>query len=135
MTYLGNTVEISMYYGAKPEIIKRARELRKNMTEAEKKLWLHLRKKKLMGLKFRKQHPIDTFIADFYCHECRLVIEVDGAIHNSKEANNYDSARNAEMERFGINILRFSNDQVMKQINLVINTIKDFKNTHSLPAP
>jgi very-short-patch-repair endonuclease len=66
-----------MYFNAKPDILEAARILRKNMTFSEKLLWDELKGKKICGLRFRRQHPIDIFIADFYCHEVRLVVEID----------------------------------------------------------
>lgn len=70
-----------MFYGAKPHIYKKAKFLRKNMTDSELKLWEVLKGKKILGLRFRSQHPIDIFIADFYYHPVKLVVEVDGGIH------------------------------------------------------
>jgi very-short-patch-repair endonuclease len=74
-----------MYYGATPETFEKAKVLRDTLTKAEKLLWNNLKGKKLMGFRFRRQHPIDIFIADFYCHELKLVIEVDGEIHKLRE--------------------------------------------------
>jgi len=71
-------LEKAMYYRARPETMTAARILRENMTFSEKLLWERLKLKQLFGLRFRRQHPIDFFIADFYCHEARLVIEIDG---------------------------------------------------------
>ncbi|MCS4434570.1 endonuclease domain-containing protein [Aquiflexum gelatinilyticum] len=70
----------NLFYGASPEIFRRARELRKNTTPSENSLWTLLRKKQFEGYKFRRQHPVNKFIADFYCHELRLIIELDGGI-------------------------------------------------------
>jgi len=70
-----------MYYNAKPSIIGAARLLREKMTRSEEILWERLNRKQIQGLRFRRQHPIDIFIADFYCHRIRLVIEIDGEIH------------------------------------------------------
>lgn len=69
----------AMFYGAPPHIFEKARELRKRTTPAEQKLWEHLKKKQLKGYRFRRQHPIFNFIADFYCHSAKLVIEVMAA--------------------------------------------------------
>jgi very-short-patch-repair endonuclease len=91
------SVEISMFYGASPIIFERAKLLRESMTEAEKRLWLFLNKNKIMGLRFRAQHPIERFIADFYCHAIKLVIEVDGDIHKNQENQEYDIGRTAEL--------------------------------------
>ena len=74
---------VSMFYNAKPHIFEKAKVLRKNMTDAEIKLWKQLKGKKLLGLRFRPQHPIDIFIADFYCHQAKLVAEIGGRIHKS----------------------------------------------------
>jgi very-short-patch-repair endonuclease len=81
MVYLGKSKEREMYFGAKPELFKRALEMRKKPTEAEKILWKHIRTFRSEGYIFRRQHPIDIFIADFYCPKLKLVIEVDGEIH------------------------------------------------------
>jgi len=112
-----------MYYGATPAIFENAKLLRNNQTLSERKLWNYINKKQL-GFKFRRQHPISTFIADFYCHELKLVIEVDGAYHLDKEQNENDRLRTKEIEEFGIKVVRFTNDQVINQINFVINSLK-----------
>jgi very-short-patch-repair endonuclease len=83
------------------------------MTLAELVLWERLKNRNLFKVKFRRQHPINRFIVDFYCHECKLVIEIDGDIHLEKDYKENDSYRDQEIERFGIKILRFSNDQVI----------------------
>ena len=124
MAYLGRTVEMTMYYGAKPDIIMNARDLRKNMTEAEKVLWSKLRKRQIDGFKFRNQHPIDIFIVDFYCHQCKLVIEVDGSVHNIPEISEKDKGRTYELERFGLTVLRFTNYEVFTQIEYVLESIR-----------
>jgi len=99
MPKLSNPVERTMFYGAKPIIFERAKALRQNLTKAEKALWDILRKKQMLGLRFKQQHPISIFIADFYCHAIKLVIEVDGNIHNTEENKNYDKARTDELEK------------------------------------
>jgi len=126
MTYLGKSIEKAMFFGAKPEIHERARKLRNNITEAEEHLWQLLRRQQFYGYKFRRQHPIDIFIADFYCHELRLVIEVDGNIHKNAGASEYDSARTGELNRLGISVLRFTNNQVLYETNKVLDTIETF---------
>ena len=75
----------------------------------------------MLGLKFRRQHPIDIFIVDFYCHDARLVIEIDGEIH--KERVEYDDGREAEIERYNIKVIRFSNIEVLKEIEKVVKSI------------
>ena len=76
-----NQYNENLFFGASPEIHKFARELRRNLTEAEKILWQELRNRKLGGFKFRRQHPINKFVADFYCHEVKLIVELDGSQH------------------------------------------------------
>jgi len=115
------TVVRSMFYNASPEIFRRAEELRNNMTEAEKVLWEKLRKSQL-GVRFKAQHPIERFIADFYCHKAKLVIEVDGEIH--KFQKEYDQGRVAELEKYGLKIIRFTNYEVIQNTDQVIENIK-----------
>jgi very-short-patch-repair endonuclease len=117
-----DTIEKSMFYGAKPPIFEKAKALRESMTCAEKLLWEKLRNKQLDGLKFRAQHPIDIFIADFYCHQLKLVIEVDGDIHNAQKE--YDLGREAEMEAYGIKTIRFTNEQIENGLESVLTRIK-----------
>jgi very-short-patch-repair endonuclease len=125
MAYLGKTIEHHSFYNAKEGIIDLSRKLRKRMTPGEKILWKKLRRKKINGVRIRRQHPIEYFIADFYCHEARLVIEVDGLIHISKERKDYDLNRNAEMDRLGIKVIRFSDWDVKNNMTQVIATIND----------
>lgn len=115
--------ERNMFYGAKSEIFEAARILRDNMTEAEKVLWFSLQKNKILGLRFKSQHPIDKFIADFYCHRLKLVIEVDGEIHNNTKNKEYDIGREAEIEKFGIKVIRFSNKEVIENNKETIQKI------------
>lgn len=110
-----------MYYGATPNILGKAKVLRKNLTHSEKMLWERLRRKQIMNLRFREQHPIDIFIVDFYCHAARLVVELDGEIHLQKKE--YDEGRSAEMEKYYIKVIRFSNEEVEKDIENVIKKI------------
>ena len=123
MAYLGKTIEKKFHYGAKPDIFKLANELRKNMTEAEDKLWQRLRNRKLNNLKFRRQHPVNKFIADFFCAEKELIIEVDGGIHNDPDAKEHDENRTYELEQFGLKIIRFTNEEVMNDIDRVLEEI------------
>ena len=109
----------NMFLGASPLIFQRAEELRKKMTEAEKKLWEVLKNKKLGGFKFRRQHPILKFILDFYCHEAKLGIEIDGEVHNSKGQKFYDDDRTEILKEYGINIIRFYNDEIIDNLEEV----------------
>ena len=116
-----------MFYNAKRNIFKNASELRKNMTGAEMQLWSRLNKSQL-GVRFKRQHPIDIFIADFYCHKYKLVVEVDGEYHNDEDQLEYDEGRTAELERFGITVIRFTNDEVMEDIDRVVMEIEKHLN-------
>ena len=113
---------------AKPDIFKKAKELKKSMTESEQILWKRLRNNQLNGTKFRRQHPLDIFIADFYCHERKLIIELDGGIHDSIEQQEYDDGRSFELEEKGFKILRFRNEEVLNNIDKVINKIIEVLN-------
>lgn len=100
---------------------ERRKELRKSLTPQEFKLWLGLKNKKL-GLKFRRQHSIGPYIADFYCKEKNLIIELDGSSHTkSKE---YDKERDNYMKILGIKVLRFWNNEIDKNIEEVLIKIK-----------
>ena len=114
-----------MFYGAGSVTFEKATLLRKNMTLAELILWKKLKDKKLFKVKFRRQHPVNIFIVDFYCHEIKLVIEIDGEIHLDDAIKNYDSGRTAELEKFGLKVARFSNDQIISNIDTVINKINN----------
>ena len=111
--------QVSLFYNAKPHIFEKARQLRKNMTDAESKLWDFLKKNKVFNLHFRSQHPIDIFIADFYCHRLKLVIEIDGGIHINDEQKKYDIGRTGELNNWGIDVIRFTNDQIENEFEYV----------------
>ena len=114
-----------MFFGAKQSTFQKADELRENMTQAELTLWWFLKTKPL-GVKFRRQHPIGSYIADFYSHKLKLVIEVDGGIHLNKEVAQNDIARQINIESEGIRILRFTNDEIEKDIKAVIHKIEEY---------
>lgn len=116
--------KISMFYNAKPIIFERAKAMRENMTRAEKAVWDLLKEKKVLGLRFKAQHPIDIFIADFYCHPLKLVVEIDGGVHISEDQIEYDIGREAELDRFGIKVIRFTNEEVETDITHVQNEIE-----------
>jgi len=99
-----------------------AKELRKNSTDAEKKLWECLRRKNINGLKFRRQEPIGNFIVDFVCYEKKLAIEIDGNQHLNQKY--YDKDRDNWLKSNGFSVLRFGNDDVLKNINDILEIIK-----------
>ena len=115
------TEQPKMFFGAKRKIFQNAYDLRHKMTEAEMVLWNRLSKNQL-GVRFKAQHPIDIFIADFYCHKFKLVIEVDGEIHEKNQE--YDAGRTAEIEKWGITVIRFTNDEILNCIDTVVEEIK-----------
>ena len=112
-----------LHHGTKASIHKNARQLRSSQTEAEQKLWIFLRNRQLKGKKFRRQHVIAEYVVDFYCHECKLIIELDGNYHKDEEAKGYDKARTNLLNEYGITVLRFWNEEVMKDIKKVLEKI------------
>ena len=98
--------------------------MRENMTPSEKAVWELLKSKNMLGLRFKPQHPIDIFIADFYCHPLKLVIEIDGGIHKSVDQIEYDIGREAELEHWGIKVIRFTNEEVERNITHIQNEIE-----------
>ena len=104
-----------------PRILTNARELRANTVPAEHKLWQRLRNRQLGGLKFRRQVPVGKFIADFICHEARLLIEVDGPSHEQREQ--YDSRRTDILETHDFRVIRFLNEDVHRNLDDVCRTI------------
>ncbi len=101
---------------------ERARSLRSAQTEAEARLWRALRNRRLDGFKFRRQFPIDRFIADFACIDAKLVVEVDGGLH--AEQLDYDAQRTAVLESCGFHVLRFWNGEVFDNLDGVVETIR-----------
>jgi very-short-patch-repair endonuclease len=100
---------------------QQARRLRKEMTEAERKLWSKLRHKQLGGLRFRRQVPLGNYIVDFACIEPKIIIEVDGSQH--ADHIDYDEQRTRWLETLGYTVLRFWNNQVLHEIDAVLQTI------------
>jgi len=116
-------IERTMFYGATPNTFDKAKLLRNNMTEAEKILWDLLKNRSVFKVRFRRQHPIGIFIVDFYCHEYKLAIEIDGEIHLKNEVIEYDDGRSHDIEKYGIKILRFTNNEVFTDPKKIINEI------------
>ena len=104
-----------------PPLLAAARELRQPQTPAEVKLWSRLRDRQLEGFKFRRQHPIDRFIIDFYCAEVKLCVEIDGDSH--AEQIEYDQARTEYLKARGYTVIRFTNREVFGQIEAVLQSI------------
>ena len=105
-----------------PPILQNAREMRQPQTPEEAKLWRALRDRK-SGYKFRRQHPIDRFIIDFYCARAKLCIEIDGDSHLEQAQKEYDAARTEYLEELGYKVIRFTNNEVCFQLDAVADEI------------
>ena len=104
------------------------RELRNNPTKVETILWKALRKSQLDGKKFRRQQSIENFIVDFCCPSQKLIVEVDGEVHNNFINNEYDFKRTERFNKLGYKVIRFTNEDIYKSLDLVIEAIKqEFK--------
>jgi adenine-specific DNA-methyltransferase len=106
-----------------PELLEFARQLRREQTDAERLLWSLLRDRRFMGYKFRRQHPIEPYVVDFYCHDAWLAIELDGGEHNEPAARTRDEKRTIILEARGIRVLRFWNNEVFNNLEGVLQTI------------
>ncbi len=129
-----------MHFGASYLLFKRAEELRKFCTWEEEVIWGYLSGNKL-GVKFRRQHPLLFYIADFYCHQLKLVIEIDGSVHYKDDVKINDAIRQKEIEDLGVSVLRFTNSQVknnpeliLEQINKKVKELKVSRDQSSPPA-
>jgi type I restriction enzyme R subunit len=105
------------------DLLEQARAMRKEQTPAEELLWSLLRRRQLLGFKFRRQHQFGQYIADFYCNEAKLVIECDGLVHNSNERWYHDQNRDAYMIAQGLRVLRFTNEQILHRTEEVLQQI------------
>src|SRR5581483_11696701 len=112
------------YYKSTPKIESQAKSLRRESTPAENLLWKIIRKRSVKGFKFRRQHPIKSFIVDFYCHSAGLVIELDGDVHQVGEIKAYDKERQDVLHKLGLTVLRFNNDEVFSDPGRIINTVE-----------
>jgi very-short-patch-repair endonuclease len=115
-------------------LVSRAREMRGHLTAAELKLWNSLRGDQLLGLRFRRQHRIGSYIADFYCHGVKLVVEVDGDSHDERQE--YDEKRTHWMsQQRGLRVVRYTNDEVMKSFDVVLENIAEWCSNVARPSP
>ena len=126
MKKLTTNYDEGMWKGAPSSSFGKAKDLRMNETEAEKLLWEKLKNNQLEGFKFRRQHPISLYIADFYCHKLKLIIEIDGEYHFRKEQIPKDEERTKVLEFNGVNVIRFSNDEVLNSLEKVLNEIEKY---------
>lgn len=111
-----------MFNEVSPIVFELAKDLRRNMTDAEMLLSNYL-KPGIKGLRIRRQHPIGIYIADFYCHKIKLIIEIDGSIHNKPEVKEYDLKRESDLTNWGYKVIRFTNDRVFKETYKVLAEI------------
>ncbi len=116
-------MNLPFHHDAHQKTFENARFLKKVLTPAEEILWKELRGRRFKGHKFRRQHPIKSFIADFYCHASQLILEIDGGYHNSETSRKYDEDRTKELNVLGIRVIRFSNDQVSNHLGKVLDEI------------
>ena len=127
-----------MHYGASHLLFERAGELRKFSTHAEDIIWGYLKGKQL-GIKFRRQHPLLFYVADFYCHDLKLIIEIDGSIHNKEDVRINDAERQIEIEALGISVLRFTNIEVLRTpeniLHAIMKIIKEQQNISDQSSP
>jgi very-short-patch-repair endonuclease len=117
-----------------PKLNQRARELRKNMTAAEKKLWSEFLQH--LDCTVLRQKPLDNYIVDFYCPRHKLIIEVDGEVHESGERMEYDKHRTRILEEYGLRVVRFQNHDVLNDFNRVCGEIRALmESSQPLAAP
>jgi very-short-patch-repair endonuclease len=121
---------MKIYYN--PNLTELARELRNNMTNAEKSVWRMLKGKQLMGYDFHRQKPIGNFIADFYCHDLKLVIEIDGISHTDEKVKANDKRKEEYFNLIGLKVLRFTDEEVFGNWDIVESKIKAYITTHPL---
>ncbi len=114
-----------------PKLKERARQLRKNSTKAEIKLWMYLKGRQMMGFDFHRQKPIDNFIVDFFCKELMLAIELNGYTHTFEKVVDRDEKKEQRLRELGVRIIRFKDDDVMNNIEGVLAGIEDWVKTHT----
>ena len=122
----------SMWKGAPANSFLLAKLLRGRMTQAENLLWEKLKNKQFKGCKFRRQHPIHHFIVDFYCHELKLIIEIDGKYHDSEEQKKKDFNRTELLQFQGLSEIRFTNEEIINDMGSVLKKLEeqiDYLNT------
>ncbi len=118
--------KITQYSISSKRIKSNAKDLRKNLTPAETRFWKIVRNRNLLGLKFRRQHPIGNFIVDFYCDELKLVIEIDGDIHDIVEIAEYDKKREKYLKELDLKIERFKNEDVFTNPQIIELVVKKY---------
>ncbi|PIT86841.1 MAG: hypothetical protein COU33_00965 [Candidatus Magasanikbacteria bacterium CG10_big_fil_rev_8_21_14_0_10_43_6] len=117
-------MKYTKHFSNTPNYIWRRKNLRRKQTKAEKIFWLHIRKSQL-GYKFRRQFQISKYIADFYCHKLKLVVEIDGWTHIGEDQQRYDAKRHAEIESRGYTVIRYTDTQVLSETNAVLQDLQN----------
>jgi len=112
-----------MFYESSPIIFANAKKLRNEPTSSEIIFW-SLLKQHFSNFRFKRQHPISQYIADFYCHKLKLVIEIDGSIHQTEEAKESDFIRDEFMKSLNLEVLRFTNEEICKNTEAVVEKLK-----------
>ena len=123
MTNQSKFIKTAYHLPYNPKLIEKAKELRKNMTSAEKKLWNNYLR--TLKIRFLRQRPIDNFIVDFYCAKLKLVIEIDGETHFTNEAKIYDAQRTLILQGYELKVIRFTNEEVFKNFEGVCEYIEN----------
>src|SRR5688572_12181023 len=120
-----------------PRLLRFAREMRHEMTNAEKRIWGRVRDRRLSGFKFRRQVPVDGVITDFYCEEAKLVVELDGGQHKEPDEAEYDRLRDQALHRMGVAVLRFWDNDALKNTDPVLERILEtlLARTTAAPSP
>ena len=118
-----------------PKLKEYAKELRNNSTKAEIILWMKLKGKQMYGYDFHRQKPIDNYILDFFCYELMLGVEVDGYSHEFLEVYNKDTIKEKRMKELGLSILRFTDEQVLKDMGNVIRAIEFYIEEYEKHTP
>jgi len=121
--------------GSWPEAEGAARRMRRELTPAEGRLWQALRARRLDGLKFRRQQPLGPFVLDFFCPSCSLVVELDGSAHDTQEQQLRDAGRAHQLATFGLQVIRFRNEEVMGDLPSVLARIRLAAGTKSTSPP
>jgi cyclase len=114
-----------MFFGASKLIFEKAKQKRNHVTHSELIFWTKL-KEKFPLFRFRRQHPLSDYIADFYCHKLKLVIEVDGCIHELEEVKRSDEERQAEIQSLGLNVIRFTNEDIKLRVEKCLEIIGQY---------
>ncbi len=113
----------NMFYGAGNLIFEKAKKLRNNVTPSEMILWGRL-KEHFPDIRFRRQHPISLYIVDIYCHASKLVIEIDGSIHELEEVKYKDELRQKDLEKLGLKVIRFKTKEILNNLGSVLEIIE-----------